>query len=123
MLGEASYTLIDDNGVEFYLSPKDKSNRRKQGLDDGVKKVTLKEDPVYLDENHQYHQSAISERLPLQNRIDDDFSNTNLNGNRTINTTTSPGAIATATNGFDLNKVPSRYVIATNSPQYGNLVH
>merc|ERR1719509_162359 len=33
LLGEASYTLIDDSGVEFYLSPKDKSNRKKQGLD------------------------------------------------------------------------------------------
>ena len=27
LLGEASYTLIDDSGVEFYLSPKDKLNR------------------------------------------------------------------------------------------------
>jgi len=30
-LGDASYTLIDENGVEFYLSPKDKKNRQKQG--------------------------------------------------------------------------------------------
>lgn len=44
-LGEASYTLIDDSGVEFYLSPKDKSNRKKQGLDVTTKKVTLVEEP------------------------------------------------------------------------------
>ncbi len=30
LMGEASYTLIDDHGVEFYLSPKDKKNRKKQ---------------------------------------------------------------------------------------------
>merc|ERR1719445_2498746 len=49
LLGEASYTLIDDSGVEFYLSPKDKSNRRKQGLDpEPVKKVTLVEEPMEL---------------------------------------------------------------------------
>merc|ERR1719189_3046034 len=41
LLGEASYTLIDDTGVEFYLSPKDKSNRRKQGMDEPTKKVTI----------------------------------------------------------------------------------
>merc|ERR550532_2190298 len=41
LLGEASYTLIDDSGVEFYLSPKDKLNRKKQGLDDSVKKVKI----------------------------------------------------------------------------------
>merc|ERR1719361_1239303 len=50
LLGEASYTLIDDNGVEFYLSPKDKMNRRKQGLDDSnVKKVTLNDEPIHAD--------------------------------------------------------------------------
>ena len=42
LLGEASYTLIDDTGVEFYLSPKDKVNRKKQGLEtSGVKNVKL----------------------------------------------------------------------------------
>ena len=27
LLGEASYTLIDDNGIEFFLSPMDKNPR------------------------------------------------------------------------------------------------
>merc|ERR1712186_132269 len=48
LLGEASYTLIDDTGVEFYLSPKDKTNRRKQGLDEPTKKVTI------IDETEEY---------------------------------------------------------------------
>lgn len=50
LMGEASYTLIDDKGVEFYLSPKDKMNREKQGLDANVKKVTLVESPIDLEE-------------------------------------------------------------------------
>ena len=29
ILGESSYTLIDDNGVEFYLSDKDRRRREK----------------------------------------------------------------------------------------------
>ncbi len=45
LLGEASYTLIDDSGVEFYLSPKDKKNRKRQGLEDLPKRrVTILED-------------------------------------------------------------------------------
>ena len=28
-MGESSYTLIDDNGVEFYLSDRDKRRREK----------------------------------------------------------------------------------------------
>jgi hypothetical protein len=44
-MGDASYTLIDDDGVEFYLSPKDKKIRKRQGLDDLPKKrVTILED-------------------------------------------------------------------------------
>ena len=31
LLGEASYTLIDDNGIEFFLSPMDKRRRRLEG--------------------------------------------------------------------------------------------
>ena len=31
LLGDASYTLIDDNGVEFYLSPSDKKKRESGG--------------------------------------------------------------------------------------------
>ena len=38
MMGEASYTLIDDHGVVFYLSPKDKKNRQKNGLDNELPK-------------------------------------------------------------------------------------
>ena len=34
LLGEASYTLIDDNGIEFFLSPMDKKKRRMEGKDD-----------------------------------------------------------------------------------------
>jgi len=45
LLGEASYTLIDDSGVEFYLSPKDKKNRKRQGLEDVPKRrVTILEE-------------------------------------------------------------------------------
>merc|ERR1719495_316006 len=34
LLGEASYTLIDDNGIEFFLSPMDKRKRRLEGKDE-----------------------------------------------------------------------------------------
>ena len=34
LLGEASYTLIDDNGIEFFLSPMDKKKRREKGMDE-----------------------------------------------------------------------------------------
>ena len=34
LLGEASYTLIDDNGIEFFLSPMDKKKRREKGIDE-----------------------------------------------------------------------------------------
>ena len=50
LMGEASYTLIDDTGVEFYLSPKDKMNRKRQGLDDSDRKVTLVEEPIDMEE-------------------------------------------------------------------------
>ena len=70
MLGEASYTLIDDKGVEFYLSPKDKMNRRKQGLDDSnVKKVTLNDEPIHLNDNDKSVNGSDS-RLTLQDRVD-----------------------------------------------------
>ena len=31
LMGETSYTIIDDNGVEFFLSPKDKRIRKANG--------------------------------------------------------------------------------------------
>ena len=31
LMGETSYTIIDDNGVEFFLSPKDKKARKDAG--------------------------------------------------------------------------------------------
>merc|ERR1712155_330896 len=34
LLGEASYTLIDNNGIEFFLSPMDKKKRREKGMDE-----------------------------------------------------------------------------------------
>ena len=34
LLGEASYTLIDDNGIEFFLSPMDKKKRRMEGKEE-----------------------------------------------------------------------------------------
>ena len=37
-MGDSSYTLIDDNGVEFFLSPKDKKKRRLNGDADNFKK-------------------------------------------------------------------------------------
>ena len=33
LMGETSYTIIDDNGVEFFLSPKDKKARKAAGED------------------------------------------------------------------------------------------
>ena len=33
LMGETSYTIIDDNGVEFFLSPKDKKARKDNGQD------------------------------------------------------------------------------------------
>ena len=53
LLGEASYTLIDDNGVEFFLSPKDKQRRRAEGKSTEMpkKKVTLSDEvAAELDE-------------------------------------------------------------------------
>ena len=37
LLGEASYTLIDDNGIEFYLSPADKKKREADGIPSSYK--------------------------------------------------------------------------------------
>merc|ERR1739848_843868 len=34
LLGEASYTLIDDSGIQFFLSPMDKRKRRLEGKTD-----------------------------------------------------------------------------------------
>merc|ERR1711983_670572 len=34
LLGEASYTLIGDEGIEFFLSPMDKKKRREKGMDE-----------------------------------------------------------------------------------------
>ena len=60
-MGDASYTLIDDDGVEFYLSPKDKKIRKRQGLDDLPKKrVTILEDGDEEDKSEK-------RKVPLQN--------------------------------------------------------
>lgn len=45
LLGEASYTLIDDNGIEFFLSPMDKKKRREKGMSDNPSAV--KKDPSF----------------------------------------------------------------------------
>ena len=50
LLGEASYTLIDDNGIEFFLSPMDKRKRRLEGKEEGgstgrMEKSPIKEEP------------------------------------------------------------------------------
>ncbi len=37
LLGEASYTLIDDNGIEFYLSPADKKRREMREGDEELR--------------------------------------------------------------------------------------
>ena len=42
LMGEASYTLIDDNGVEFFLSPKDKLKRKENGHGDNEPKTIAK---------------------------------------------------------------------------------
>ena len=34
LMGDASYTLIDDSGIEFFLSPMDKRKRRLEGKED-----------------------------------------------------------------------------------------
>ena len=48
-MGDSSYTLIDDNGVEFFLSPKDKKKRRLNGDADNFKKsVTSNSNMVSL---------------------------------------------------------------------------
>merc|ERR1719422_2456402 len=48
LLGEASYTLIDDNGIEFFLSPMDKRKRRLEGKEDPQTAPAPKEsnDPI-----------------------------------------------------------------------------
>jgi hypothetical protein len=53
-MGEASYTLIDDNGVEFFLSDEDKRRRNGEDVDaDKTRKKNetltdvLKADPAY----------------------------------------------------------------------------
>ena len=62
-MGDASYTLIDDDGVEFYLSPKDKKIRKRQGLDDLPKKrVTIIEDGDEEDKSEK-------RKVPSQNDL------------------------------------------------------
>merc|ERR1719295_2395549 len=46
LLGEASYTLIDDNGIEFFLSPMDKRKRRLEGKDEDPSVRREKEPPM-----------------------------------------------------------------------------
>lgn len=69
LLGEASYTLIDDSGVEFYLSPKDKLNRKKQGLDDSVKKVKLCPE---LDSDTEDAEAEAEAGAIKEHKLDDD---------------------------------------------------
>ena len=71
-MGESSYTLIDDNGVEFYLSDRDKRRREKgedpretnaEESDAGAKSsTTAKKKTVsigsVLSEDEQYQKAA-----------------------------------------------------------------
>ena len=41
-MGDSSYTLIDDNGVEFFLSPKDKKARRLNGESPPTRSTAIK---------------------------------------------------------------------------------
>ena len=55
LMGETSYTIIDDNGVEFFLSPKDKKARRDAGEDiPSDHKVKHSEEPPKEPESHSY---------------------------------------------------------------------
>jgi hypothetical protein len=73
LLGEASYTLIDDTGVEFYLSPKDKQKRRKQGLNDAPKKVTLLEEPQLMEEYHIHRKQRSPAPLITEEQVEAEF--------------------------------------------------
>ena len=55
LLGEASYTLIDDNGVEFYLSEPDKRRREKPTTEAEEKssKLTSIKDVLRTDPHYQ----------------------------------------------------------------------
>ena len=57
LLGEASYTLIDDNGIEFFLSPMDKRRRRLEGKEEGGPTGRLMEKSPPREE-HRHHVST-----------------------------------------------------------------
>ena len=69
LLGEASYTLIDDNGIEFYLSAADKKKREKGGgkaspspekkSNTSGKQVTISD---VLSEDKTYQRAKINEQ-------------------------------------------------------------
>ena len=49
LMGETSYTIIDDNGVEFFLSPKDKKARKDAGQDIPSDNKVKRSDDTLLD--------------------------------------------------------------------------
>ena len=57
LLGEASYTLIDDNGIEFFLSPMDKKKRRMEGKDEAP---SFRQNKSHDNFEHSYNVSRES---------------------------------------------------------------
>ncbi len=66
-MGDASYTLIDDNGVEFYLTEKDKRNREMKR--NGGKESSYPPPPVPRQQLHDTanigNLKSVARRPPL----------------------------------------------------------
>ncbi len=66
-MGDASYTLIDDNGVEFYLTEKDKRNREMKR--NGGKESSYPAPPVPRQQLHDTanigNLKSVARRPPL----------------------------------------------------------
>jgi len=73
LLGEASYTLIDDNGIEFFLSPMDKRKRRLEGKDDDPSIRRQKEPDVIPSFNKQRRPAPMANAIIEEEEDEDDF--------------------------------------------------
>jgi len=74
LLGEASYTLIDDNGIEFFLSPMDKRKRRLEGKDDDPSIRRQKEnDDVPLSFNKPRRPAPMANAIIEEEEEEEDF--------------------------------------------------
>jgi hypothetical protein len=62
LLGEASYTLIDDNGIEFYLSAADKKRRGGSDKEPGSPEIKTMKDLLTKDPHYQKASAKIDRK-------------------------------------------------------------